>query len=210
MFNNAYRLKRKMNGGELIPYQLETLDLLMYRDPCIIPTMVPGKKNGPKYEIGINSREIPSEKIEHMTFTYPRAEDPAMDQFLRAFVEAMVFWETVNVYTLNPTKTFDKLVSDFLEKNTGKKYREFRREAQAYKMHANDYGKVARKGLRGKLFDYRSKLYLSALAAVTAKGADLEKLLNMVQDAIILPIKKEKKEPTFEYIYKVLHNAHSE
>ena len=210
-FNRLHCLRKGMREEpehQLVPFKLETLDLLVYRDPYKVPSLVQGEVGGHEYKIEVTEKPLPENK-DSITYKCPGAEDPAMNQFLKAFVEAMVFFDTFDVYAPNPTRQFDKLVDDFLMQHTGKTYEEFRRGAHAYSIDRNDYGKVAKKGLRGKLFRYRSKLYLSALAAVTAKGVELERILDQVHDAVILPIKKEKDEPTFEYIREFLR-AHSE
>ncbi len=64
----------------------------------------------------------------------------------------------------------------------------------------DDFALLAKSGIKRNIFDYRAKVYLVALASAEEKGFNLEDAINEISKSIIMPIKKQKNEPTWDYL----------
>jgi hypothetical protein len=172
----------------------------MYPGKTITVYSVEGTKKDPK-KCAICTKDRDEYRREYI-FTKTNKED--LNVFLGSMAESMAFDELVDVYSEDPFKPLDTLIDNFLEKHAGKNYDEFSKEIKLEKINYGDFDKLEKRGLKKKLFDYRARIYLAALSSAEKQGYDLSKLIEHVQDSEILPIKKSKREPVFEYISEAL------
>lgn len=137
-----------------------------------------------------------TKKGERVVYTYTQSPSSGLDLFIATMAEVMAFRDVVDAYIPHATKGIDEKVDAFLRKNTQKDYAQFFEGFDAGLFSTGDFAAVPR-GLRRKLFKFRTEVYAIALATTEAAGYGLAEMIEDVHRVRIVPIKKERDEPTF-------------
>ena len=109
----------------------------------------------------------------------------------------------VDPFSKQPLFDFKRKINNFMKINAGLSYDLYSKNSNPEVFDSDDYKTVHPK-IKKHLFDYRSKLYIYALANSIEQGLDLEETLNVIKDSIIPFIKKEIEEPTYNSLLEVL------
>jgi hypothetical protein len=118
----------------------------------------------------------------------------------------MQVYDSIDPYQKNPLKLITNKADSFLRRHANMSYKDFLEKSNPEEFVDNDYGSLPRgKNLKRRLFEHRTMFYLSALEDSEKKGHNLKKLLSEIRESTIPFIKKEKDEPTFREILKVLN-----
>jgi len=131
--------------------------------------------------------------------------DLYFDCFLGHLVNEMMAYDKINPYIENPLKPLNDKVNAFLQRHVGISYLEFVDQTKPEDFEEEDFEFLPRKkNLRRRLFDFRARLVIAALADTEKQGLNLEEILDAIKDETIPLIKREKEEPTFKAILKIL------
>ncbi len=129
----------------------------------------------------------------------------SFDAYLESLSREMQIFDSIDPYKMNALVPLTNKADAFLRKHAGISYEDFLRQAKPEDFTGNDYGSLPEKrNLRRRLFKHRSMLYLSALEDAERRGYNLKELLQEVEQRTIPYLKKERDEPTFQEILKVL------
>ena len=180
--------------------RLEFLNLNYVFNPQTRPSIraVENRSSLNEYKISLN------EKGTKYNYTYTKSDSKSLDVVLGVMTELIAFYDTFYPRSKSPTKPIDDKINLFLNKHAGVNYSEFIKNINFEDFNENDYGSLPNSGLKKKLFEYRAKLYLGALAVAEERGFDVKTVLAEISQSKICPIKKEINEPTFDYISELL------
>lgn len=159
------------------------------------------------YENWIREEVEGSDGSESVHYTRSRSPDSQMNFFMGALSEAMAFTDLYDVRSENPTQALDVKVDEFLLKHTGTDYQIFASNVDYTGIDTGDFAIIPKDSLKRRLFNFRAKAYLSALAATEEKGHDLGSLIKKIASTTIYPIKKNETEPVFDYVKDVLSKS---
>ena len=124
--------------------------------------------------------------------------------FYHKLAEEMDSLDKINPYGHNPMQPSQDKSNAFLMRHAGLTYKEFVRKSKPEALAVEDYGQLEKSALKKKLFEYRAKLYLSALEESEKHGFDAYLILRMIKTRNIPPIKKNSQEPTYQSILNAL------
>ncbi len=129
----------------------------------------------------------------------------SFDAYVELLSREMQIYDGVDPYEKDALKSITDKADSFLKRHAGISYDDFLRQSNPEIFTENDFGKLPEgKNLRRRLFEHRARLYLSSLEDFEQRGHDVSKLLPEIQQSTIPYLKKEKDEPTFREIMKVL------
>lgn len=127
------------------------------------------------------------------------------DTYLQQLEKEIQNYEEIDPYKKEPMKQLDNKVNDFLVKHASISYHDFKMIAQPDSFETDDYRLLPkRKNLRKRLFDYRAKMLIAALANSESLVSNLDDLIRTIKDRKIPYIKNDANEPTFMAIAKIL------
>lgn len=130
---------------------------------------------------------------------------PSFDIYVELLSREMQAYDGTDPYKKDALKDLDNKADSFLRRHAGISYKDFLRQSRPETFTENDYGSLPeRKNLKRRLFEHRTRLYLSSLEVFEKSGFDVSELLPEIQKSRIPFLKKEKDEPTFREIMKVL------
>ena len=131
--------------------------------------------------------------------------DRYLDTFIDKLSESISFMDDVDPYVPEPLKPMKDKIDGFLLRHGAVRYDDFLRGINPHDLHGGDFSLLIKRNLKRRLFDYRARIYLSALASCEEEeGLPLEELLLKVKRATVYPIKKEENEPTYDAILNLL------
>lgn len=133
-------------------------------------------------------------------YQYPPSGSPSLDHFLAAATEILAIRKVMDPYSPSPLQELDDKVNAFLRKHASITYPELAAALDVKSLTTDDFSLLGKVGLKRRLFDFRAKTYLAALASTEERGFDLQQVLQEISEARIFPLKKEQDEPTFTYI----------
>ncbi len=170
------------------------------------PEMVPyvhvsDKQPASRGVYSITSSSFDLDGVTVIEYTYSPSNSPSLVYFMAAIAEILALRKVTDPYSPSPLQSLEDKVRTFLQTHTSMNYAEFAAGFDVDDIAVNDYGLLGKAGLKRKLFDFRAKTFLAALAATEERGFDLQHVLQEVSDAKIIPLKKERDEPTFTYIF---------
>lgn len=137
------------------------------------------------------------------TIRYPAHSDTSLRIFMQAMAEAIQFYDSVHVYDERPTQPLDDKINSFLMRNTGSTFEEFTNDVEI-DGYGDEFVMLAKRGLKFRLFNYRARVYLAALAAAEDAGYAPKEVLRKLKLITVSPIKKSRDEPVFEYLAEKL------
>jgi hypothetical protein len=127
------------------------------------------------------------------------------DIYVELLAQEMQAYDSIDPYKKDALKSITDKADSFLIRHAEISYEDFLKQSNSDEFNTNDYGNLPkRKNLRKRLFEHRSRLYLSSLDDYEKKGYNIVDLLPEVENATIPYLKKERDEPTFQEILKVL------
>ena len=133
-----------------------------------------------------------------------RTGDAELDSYISFLGEALSSYENIDPRSKEQLESYMNRIDRFLEKYAGITYSEFVNQADPQDIRGNDFNLIDNPRLKRRLFEFRAKLYLTALDSWDQKGLNLENILEKIKSAKIPYIKKEETEPTFERILEIL------
>ena len=134
-----------------------------------------------------------------------RTEKPSLGAYIKALCREMQIFDGIDPYVKNPLNVITDKADAFLRRHAGISYEDFLMQAKPETFTENDFGDLPdKKKLRRRLFEHRARLYLSALEDVEKEGHNIDELLRDIEEATIPYIKRERYEPTFQEILRVL------
>jgi hypothetical protein len=143
--------------------------------------------------------------LEYSLFERTKTGEPSFNAYVESLSQEMQTYDAIDPYKKNPLKEITDKADAFLRRHANISYEDFLRQAKPEDFTGNDYGKLpAKRNLRRRLFTHRAMLYLSALEDCEKKGHDIKYILREVEQGTIPYIKKERDEPTFQEILRVL------
>jgi len=144
--------------------------------------------------------------FDYMVFlTKAKTGEFPFDAYVEFLAREMQTYDKADPYKKDALKEMNDKADAFLRRHAGISYEYFLRQSKPETFTENDYGNLPeRKNLRRRLFEHRARLYLSSLEDCEQNGFDILKLLPQIQESTIPYIKKERDEPTFREIMKVL------
>lgn len=186
--------QRSTNLDNLV--RLELLNISYITDPQRRPLIHAVKNNLPPNEYAISLNETGNQ----YKYTYTKPNSKSLEIVVGVITELMAFYDTFNPRSMAPTKPIEDKINLFLKKHTGANYSEFIKMIRFEDFNDGDYSSISNSGLKKKLFNYRAKLYLGALAVAEDSGFDVKTVLAEISQSKIYPIKKEINDRTFDYI----------
>jgi hypothetical protein len=162
-----------------------------------------GKEDKPKYDL---SKREDTPSLDYGDFiSKAKTGKPSFDAYVESLSGEMQTYDGADPYKKDALKGITDKADAFLKRHAGISYEDFLRQSKPETFTENDYGKLPeRKNLRRRLFEHRARLYLSSLEDFEQRGYDLHELLPEIQQSTIPYLKKERDEPTFREIMKVL------
>ena len=162
-----------------------------------------GKQDKPGYD--------PPERENTLSLDYKdflertKTGKPSFDAYIESLAQEMQAYDSTDPYKKDALRSITDKADSFLRRHADISYEDFLRQANPDEFTENDYGNLPqRKNLRRRLFEHRARLYLSALDDCEKRGYRLNELLSGIEEATIPYLKKEKDEPTFKEILRVL------
>ncbi len=162
-----------------------------------------GSKKTPRYQRPSTSpKRGVSGKLEY----YPGSDNSNgyLGRFREELARATRETEEIDPYSTDPLSDINRRLDTFLLRHAGKTFREFVSGVDYSKINGDDYGSLGKRGIKMKLFEHRSTLYLLALEACERRGIDIKGLLEEAQSAQFPNLKRDEKEPTLEEIKEAL------
>src|SRR3989344_8020996 len=164
-----------------------------------------GMGNGDKPEYDLPKRDY-TPSLDYRDFlNKAKTGKPSFDAYVESLSREMQTYDEADPYKKDALKEITNKADAFLKRHAGISYENFLRQSKPETFTENDYGSLPeRKNLRRRLFEHRARLYLSALDDFESRGYDVLELLPEIQQSTIPYLKKERDEPTFREIMKVL------
>lgn len=160
-------------------------------------------KDKPKYDL-LERDDSPSLNYENF-LKRTKTGNPSFDAYVESLSREMQKYDEADPYKNDALKDITDRADSFLKRHAGISYEDFLRQSKPETFTENDYGSLPeRKNLRRRLFEHRARLYLASLEDFEQRGYDVSELLPEIQKSIIPYLKKERDEPTFREIMKVL------
>lgn len=130
--------------------------------------------------------------------------------YLKHVADVQHFLDTYDPYTTEPLKSLTNKIDCLLKKYANMTYSTFVKQTDPSSLSTDTYA-IMESRIKRQLFDYRARVYLSALADSEAEGYKLDTLLEIIAENEIPYVKKMKTndEPTFQKIYALLHSSQS-
>lgn len=151
----------------------------------------------------------PQDKTEKsVSYTPSPSGNIFLDAFTRHVASYMDLLDNINPRSPQPLESLQARINTFLQQHAGISYADFVNKVSPEQFTTNDYSLLPRRGgLRRRLFNYRATLYLGALCDMERDGLRLSEAIPVLSNSLILPIKKEAREPTFSAIESALHSS---
>lgn len=130
--------------------------------------------------------------------------DPIFNAYSQAVQNQLKIRDQIDPYSTNPTISIDEKVNSFLSNYAGMDFSEFVHTSQPNGFSSGDYEALVKPSLKLRLFNYRAKIMITALADCISQGIPLQDIVRSVKDSIIKGVKPIINEPTFEAILKVI------
>jgi|TARA_B100000315_G_C14474957_1_gene540168 hypothetical protein len=162
-----------------------------------------GKEDKPKYDL---PKGDDSPSLDYKNFLdEAKTGKPSFDAYVESLSREMQAYDGADPYKKNSLNEITDKADAFLRRHTGINYEDFLRQSKPETFTENDYGNLPeRKNLRRRLFEHRARLYLSSLEDFEQRGYNVGEVLPEIQESTIPYLKKERDEPTFREIMKVL------
>lgn len=162
-----------------------------------------GKEDKPKYDL---PKRDDSLSLDYKNFLdKTKTGKPSFDAYVESLSREMQAYDESNPYLKDSLRGITDKADSFLRRHADMSYEDFLRQSKPETFTENDYGNLPeRKNLRRRLFEHRARLYLSSLEDFEQRGYDVSEVLPEIQESTIPYLKKERDEPTFREIMKVL------
>lgn len=127
--------------------------------------------------------------------------------YLQHIAVVQPFLDTFDPYVRDVLKPLIDKIDGLLKKYANMNYSTFVKQVDPASLCTDTYALMENR-IKRQLFDYRARIYLSALADCEAQGYKVDDLLELIAKNEIPYVKEMKTndEPTFQKIYALLHS----
>ncbi len=135
--------------------------------------------------------------------------DRFFDAYLSSISLNMKLYDSIDPYKKGALKPITDKADSFLMRHSGISFEQFLRKSNPEEFIDEDFGELPKKkNLRRRLFEHRTRLYLSALEDCENLGIDINEILLRVRVGKIPYLKKNSDEPSFKEILKTLKKSY--